>query len=331
MLSALTWSGYEVNHAWGEGGGHDSKHAVLVMADALTWLWKDYHAPVRAHKSNDQRVKLLLDDEAWKEISLEVPLAIGKVGKLAVNKSGEVFFSDKQNIYKVDHSGIVSTYAKVKGDVNALSFDNEERLYVSDAREHKITVINKGVSKDVVTDVDAAFMTATGRGIYYTDPVKNRIGYFDLTTSKTTYFNLPFKPTGVAISAEQTFLNVGMADYIFGYSFKIEEDGSLSQAQPYIHYHVPYGEVTPGIKGMIVDSQNLLYSASTMGVQVSDQLGRVNFIFSKPADEIVDVKIAGADLNLLFVVCEGRLFYRKINTKGVFSPGSPVKPQKPGL
>ena len=104
--------------------------------------------------------------------------------------------------------------------LGALSFDNEERLYVSDARERKITVIDKGVSKDIVKDVDIAFMTATSRGIYYTDPVKNRIGYFDLTTSKAQYFNLPFRPTGVAMSAEQTFLNIGMADYIFGYSLQ---------------------------------------------------------------------------------------------------------------
>ena len=327
MLSALTWSGYEVNHAWGEGGGHDSKHAAVIMADALAWLWKDYPAPVQAHKSNDQRVKLLLDGEGWKEI----PLAEKKAGKLAVNKSGEVFFSEKQNIYKVDHSGTVSAYAKLKGDANALSFDSDERLYVSDARERKITVIDKGASKDIVKDIDVAFMTATSRGIYYTDPVKNRIGYFDLTTSKAQYFNLPFRPTGLAMSAEQTFLNIGLADYIFGYSYKIEEDGSLSQAQPYIHYHVPYGEVTPGIKGMTVDSQNLLYSVTAMGIQVSDQLGRVNFIFSKPAHEIMDIKLAGPDLNLLFVSSNGRLFYRKINTKGVLASASPVKPPKPGL
>jgi len=212
-----------------------------------------------------------------------------------------------------------------------LSFDNEERLYVFDARERKITVIDKGASKDIVKDIDIAFMTATSRGIYYTDPVKNRIGHFDLTTSKAQFFNLPFRPTGVAISAEQTFLNIGMADYIFGYSYKIEEDGGLSQAQPYIHYHVPYGEVTPGIKGMTVDSQNLLYSVTAMGIQVSDQLGRVHFIFSKPAHDIRDIKLAGPDLNLLFVSSNGRLFYRKINTKGVLASASPVKPQKPGL
>jgi len=142
---------------------------------------------------------------------------------------------------------------------------------------------------------------------------------------------VPYQPTGIALSAEQTFLNVGMADYVFGYSYGIGADGALSNEQPYIHYHIPYGELTPGIRGMTVDSQNLLYSATTMGIQVSDQLGRVNFIFSKPSNEIVDVKLAGPDLNILYISCNGRLFFRKVNAKGALSSLPPVKPPKPGL
>jgi hypothetical protein len=90
MLSALTWSGYEVNHAWGEGGGHDSKHTVTILADALTWLWKDYPAPVTTHKGMNQRINLLLEGEQWKEI----PLSNAKAGKLAVSEKGEVFFGE---------------------------------------------------------------------------------------------------------------------------------------------------------------------------------------------------------------------------------------------
>jgi len=327
MLSALTWAGYEVNHAWGEGGGHDSKHAAAIMGDALAWLWKDHPAPVQAHKSMNDRVQLLMDGEAWKEVSLTDKQA----GKLAVNKAGELFFSDRQNIYKIDLSGNAVAFAKLKGEAGALTFDKDDRLYVFDTREHKIVAVDKGVSKDVVKNVDVAFMTANEKGIYYTESLKNRIGYFDLATSKSHYFNVPYQPTGIALSAEQTFVNVGTADYIFGYSYGIGEDGHLSNEQPYIHYHVPYGELTPGIKGMIVDSQNLLYSVTTMGIQVSDQLGRVNFIFSKPCDDIVDVKLAGPDLNHLYMSCNGRLFVRKVNAKGVLSSLAPVKPPKPGL
>jgi len=40
MLSALTWSGYEVNHAWGEGG-HNGKHGGSILPESLVWLWRN--------------------------------------------------------------------------------------------------------------------------------------------------------------------------------------------------------------------------------------------------------------------------------------------------
>ena len=54
MLSALNWANsnadarklegprYQVAHAWGDGGGHNGKHAGSILPDSLRWLWKDY-------------------------------------------------------------------------------------------------------------------------------------------------------------------------------------------------------------------------------------------------------------------------------------------------
>ena len=142
---------------------------------------------------------------------------------------------------------------------------------------------------------------------------------------------MPGHPTGLAISAEQTFLNVGLSNSTFGYSLKIAEDGHLDHGQEYVHFHISYGEAYPDSQGMAVDADNLLYTTTTSGVQVSDQLGRVNFIFSKPAEGTIDVKIGGADFNTLYVSCQGRLFSRKINAKGILSWLPAMKPPKPGL
>jgi hypothetical protein len=68
-----------------------------------------------------------------------------------------------------------------------------------------------------------------------------------------------------------------------------------------------------------------------MGIQASDQLGRINFIFSKPAEGAVDVKLAGENFSTLYLSCEGKLFSRKINSKGVLSWQTPVKPPRPGM
>ncbi len=330
MLSALTWAGYEVNHAWGEGGGHDSKHTITILADALTWLWKDYPQPVQTHKGKNQRINLLLEGESWKEI----PLNNMKAGKLAVDEKGDVFFGDKQSIYKVDHQGVASPYARLKekGEAGSMSFSRDGRLYVVDVRQHKIVAIdNDGVVRDVLYNVDADFLTVSANGIYFSETSKDRIGFYSFSKRETQYSAVPFHPSGLAISAEQTLLNVGAANHVFGYSFKIMDDGSLKFGQEYIHYHIPYGNTSAAVAGLAIDAENLLYSATPMGVQVSDQLGRINFIFSKPMGGITDVKFGGSNLDILYTSCSGKLFSRKINAKGTFSWASPVKPPKPGL
>ncbi|MFO1063194.1 MAG: hypothetical protein U0892_04920 [Pirellulales bacterium] len=44
-MASGAYAGYEVEHAWGEGG-HDGKHASSVMPQALRWIWKDYPQPI---------------------------------------------------------------------------------------------------------------------------------------------------------------------------------------------------------------------------------------------------------------------------------------------
>mgnify|MGYP000523499186 FL=1 len=41
MERSLTWAGYDVNHAWGEGG-HNAKHATQIFPEVLRWLWRDW-------------------------------------------------------------------------------------------------------------------------------------------------------------------------------------------------------------------------------------------------------------------------------------------------
>lgn len=325
MERALTWAGYEVNHAWGDGG-HDSKHAVMIMAEALTWLWKDYPKPVETHKSNS-RLNLVVEGETWKEI----PLKNRKVNKMAVNKSGELFFADQESVYKIDKNGNLSLFTSLKGEIGGISFNEDGKLYVGDLARKKIVAMDvNGKWNDVVANVRAEIITISNKGIYFTEAA-NLVGFYSFSKKNNFYAYVPGHPTGLGISAEQTFLNVGIANHPFGYSLKITDDGSLDFGQDYVHYQLPYGESFPGTKGMTVDAENLLYSVTNSGIQVSDQLGRVNFIFSKPEDNVLDVKLGGIDFNTLYMSCNGRLFSRNINAKGILPWLPAVKPPRPGL
>src|SRR5437867_3139456 len=67
MLSALEFAGYDVNHAWGDGG-HNQKHATTVFPEALRWLWRDYPKPIAANpeqKSHQPIMEILIPGEDW--------------------------------------------------------------------------------------------------------------------------------------------------------------------------------------------------------------------------------------------------------------------------
>lgn len=328
ILSALKWAGYEVNHNWGDGG-HNSDHAAEILPEALVWLWDNYPNGVQNHSDvTPRRLDLVEKSENW----TEVPLPNIKVDQLAVNKEGQVYFTSGKSIYKIDPNRKSDLFATLKGNSGGLSFHSDGRLYVADLENQKIVSIDeKGFTKDVVTKVKADFLTVSDKGIYFSEALQNRVGFFKFADNKISYVEISGKPSGLAISAEQTFLNVGLSEGLFGHSFKIREDGILEDGQEYIHYHKPYGIPFPLTKGMAVDAENNVYSATAYGIQVSDQLGRINFIFSNPGKNAVDVKFAGKDFSNLYLSTDRKLFTRKIKAKGVLSWLPPVTPPKPGL
>ena len=328
MLSALTWAGYEVNHAWGEGGGHDSRHTITILPDALQWLWKDHPAAIHSNIDSIIRTNPLLKDSLWEEISLKE----FKPEKLAVNEKGELYFSQKNSIYQIDEKNSSILFATVTGNIGAMSFHSDGKLYVANLSQQKIIAIDsKGVQMDIARNANANFLTASQKGIYFSDKIKKQLGFYSFTSKQLNYVKVPGIPTGISISAEQTFINIGFDDLPLGYSFKISQNGTLDYGQEYIHYHLPYGETTPRVSGLVTDTANLLYSATALGIQMSDQLGRVNLIIAKPAQVVTDLKIGGDDLNILYAICSGKLFRRKLNTKAALSWLPAVKPSRPRL
>ena len=321
MLSALTYAGYEVEHRWGSGG-HDSKHAATVMAEAMEWLWKDYPTPVTTHKGVKPRLDLLLEDESWTEI----PLDGHGAGRLTVASDGSLYFTENSVAYRVNKQQRIEKADLPTVDLLAGSSSGWYGWVKSSRRLVAIDTTAK--MSTIARNIDAGYLCAAPNGLYVADHRTRRIGFYDAAKKTMRYFRTTFTPGAMSVSAEKTFLNVASKDTPFGHSLKINTDGSLSDEQPYVHYHVPYGQTLPETGGMDVDRDNVVYTATAMGIQVSDQLGRVNFIFSKPGATTTDVKLSG---NLLYVVADNKLFVRKINAKGLGSFEAPSTPPKPQL
>ncbi|MFD1141014.1 alpha/beta hydrolase-fold protein [Larkinella insperata] len=68
MEAALNFAGYEVTHQWQEGG-HDTRQATAIFADAMRWLWKGWPTPVRSGWSANNTLQSVLDTSArWQAV-----------------------------------------------------------------------------------------------------------------------------------------------------------------------------------------------------------------------------------------------------------------------
>ncbi len=331
MLSALQYSGYDVHHIWGEGG-HNGKHSASIMPDALRWIWRGYPEPLKPGKAKDRRVDLVIPEEDWQLVSDGHKFTEGP----AVNDAGDLFFTDIPNnrIHKVDTDGNVSVFAEDSGAANGLMFGSDGMLYACRNADGQIVRYSAdGKTRDVVVDGikgNDLVLLSNGTG-YCTDPDNKKIWYFTIKGEKKEVDSGIEFPNGVITSPDQTLLTVANTRGRFCYSFQIQPDGTLGAKQEYGWLHVT-DHLQSGADGMAIDTEGRVYVTTSLGVQVMDQLGRVNLIFTKPGDGwLSNVVFGGPNRDVLYVTCGDSVFKRRIRATGVDPWKDPVKPPKPGL
>jgi gluconolactonase len=135
--------------------------------------------------------------------------------------------------------------------------------------------------------------------------------------------------TGTTLSPDQSLLYATAPNSIYVVSSQLHGEGALRHAQRFIRLHEHDGE-DPKAAGMCVDEEGRIYIATALGIQVSDQAGRVHFIIPTP-EPATDVCFGGADLKSLFVVSGKQILQRATRIKGVNSARPPIKPQPPKL
>jgi gluconolactonase len=333
MERALVFAGYEVKHAWGEGG-HDGKQATQVFPDALRWLWKDWPAPVKAGAGSRDLQEILVPGEDWKLVGEGYKFTEGT----AVNAKGEVFFNDIPNskTYKIGLDGKVSLFVSDAKNANGQAFGPDGRLYaVTGMRQvlaydaaGKAEVVAEGIAgNDIVVRHDG--------GVYVTHPGGGRepslVWYISPKGEKKVVDRGLKFANGVTLSPDQSLLYV--ADYAshWVYSYQVQADGSLAYKQKYYHLHVPDTADDSGADGMRVDRDGRLYVATRMGIQVCDQAGRVHCIIPTPNGRVANLCFGGEKFDTLFAACGDRVYLRKLKVRGANAFQEPFKPAKPRL
>ncbi len=334
MLSAFEYAGYDVNHEWGEGA-HSSAHATAIFPDALRWLWRDWPAPIKANpvaKSAQDVFQVLIPGEEWQLVSEGHRHTDGP----AVNAAGEMFFSDPANnrIHRTGPDGKAVIFAENTNGANGMMFAPDGRLYTGATRTKQLVAYDPaGKSETLASDVVVNDLAVNVKGdVYFTDSPGKKIWLVPKGGTPRVVDEGIESPNGVLFSPDQTLLYV--SDYVgqLSWVFQIQPDGSLGHKQRYFYVHMPDAATRSGSDGMAVDADGRVYIATSLGVQVFDQIGKCHAIIPAPIRaSLSNVEFGGPNMDEMYVTNGDKVFKRKTRVKGVVSWRAPVKPAPPRL
>ena len=329
MESALTFAGYDVQHVWGEHG-HDSKPGYVIFPDVLRWLWRDWPKPVQAGiSSNDMLASILVPDEAWKLAGEGYNSAAG----LCSNAKGEVFFHDASSVFKIEASGKIRPFAKNTPPLAGMAFGPDGTLYGAAASDKKIIAINpQGVIRTVTAGIRGSGILANSDGVLYvTEPGEHpdqpgKIWHISPAGEKKVIDTGLSSVSGLAFSVDNCLLFAAEKNTKWVYSFLRLPDGSLTYKQPYYWLHMSDTPNESGTEDLAMDTQNNLYAATRLGIQVADPNGRVRAILPlpTPCGPVRSFTFGGNQFNTLFATDGSKIFVRKIKAAGYPQWSGPI-------
>jgi gluconolactonase len=137
--------------------------------------------------------------------------------------------------------------------------------------------------------------------------------------------------TALTASPDQTLLYAAEGHSHWIESYQIRADGTLSFKQRYYWLHVDDLDDESDATSMCCDGSGWLYVATSLGVQVCDQAGRVNAILPTPTGRPLSLSFDGPQHDTLVADCGDAVYSRKLHTVGVDPAAAPVLPPAPHL
>ncbi len=337
MQRALEFSGYEVKHAWGEGG-HNAKHATAVFPDAVRWLWKDWPAMPRNGETQGETLNnSILREEKWELVGEGYGFTEGPVAA----PNGEVYFNDLRNskTYHIDLDGDVSEWMSDTQRANGMAYGPDGRRYTLAANAGEVWAFDKNGSKEIIANGIRGndIVVAVNGNQYITEPVSNaskrsdrsRVWLVRPNGEKVEVdYGLKFA-NGIALSPDQTQLYVSDYDSKWIYSYMVQPDGTLAHKQRLIWLHHKDSEDSARADGVRVDTIGQIWVATNMGIQICDSAGRPRAILPTPNGRVANFCFGGPNFDTLYATCGDKVYKRKVKSTGAQAWQPPIKPNQP--
>lgn len=249
----------------------------------------------------------------------------------AVNKTGDVYFTDQPNdkIWKYSTNGKLSVFLDKAGRSNGMYFDKKGNLITcadeknelwSISPKGKITVLLTSFEGHLFNGPNDVWVHPQGY-IYFTDPYYQR-SYWkrkspDIQGQKL--YRLPngkkeavvadenlLQPNGIMGTPDGRYLYVSDIRDSKVYRYTINDDGSLTGRQLF---------VAQQSDGMTIDSQGNVYLTGK-GVTVYNATGKKIGHIDVPAKWTANVCFGGKQKNILFITASESVYTLQMQVRG---------------
>lgn len=335
MERALSFSGYEVQHVWGEGQ-HNGKQGTAIFPQAMRWLWKEWPKIVGGRNSKNQVLSdILIPGQKWELVGRGYTFTEGT----ATNASGEVFYQDIPNskTYKISLDGKLTALPLDAKKASGTAFGPDGKRYVVAGGTKQIISYGATGHESIIADsINGNDVVVTKNGnIYVTAPEgieKPSKVYLIKPNGEKKEVDAGLKfANGITLTPDQTQLYVTESATNWVWIYQVLADGSLSNKQRYGWLHVTDPEGNAWADGLKCDKEGRVYVATRLGIQVLDQMGRVNAILPVPTGQASNLCFGGANFDTIYVSCGDKVYRRKLKVNGANSFDKPFKPNSPKL
>lgn len=315
--SALNFSGYEVAHAWGRGG-HSNAHADRIFPDVMRWLWKGWPRSIQVGRSqNDMLATILPEEGGWSRIE-----GANVADKLFVY-GDKVVFADGDKV--CDTEG--DTQLRLKANERLIGAD-AEGLYLSNVKNDIIRVVDGRSMKISSAQSKVEQLIATDNlNRYFT--CENSLVKVD-PKGVVTVVNDGLKcGSALAIYPNHRLLICNEPNTRWLLSYVLDEQGEPMAGQRFYWLHNTTGDDSQQVGQMTFDENGNLYVATSMGVQVCDQNGRVRAILPLP-DSAPIRSLAFVGTKLYVVNERGEIYVRELKVSGAQPWQTATSPKSQG-
>src|SRR5256714_4505941 len=270
--------------------------------------------------ADDPSLSSVVPDGKW-EVAVE---GLGFADGLTCDRDGNLYFSDLKPkpavIWKLSPDGTKTKVAEGQSR-SGLRMGSDGKLYACGSGKITVYELPDGKETILAEGLQPNDLTVSAKGfVYFTETGKKQVTMVDVKTKSVKAADVGIsKPNGIALGPDQSVLYVSDYGGINVWSFKVADDGTLSDKKPLMTMKSP--EKTPNVAGgdgMTTDSDGRAYVTTALGVQVFEKDGKLLGILPKPTPNaaLVSVGFAGKEMDTLYIACGDKIYKRKANVKG---------------